>query len=465
MKIKYKRFFYFLILLLHLVVTECFFLFGSDIELMNFIPITIAISVISILALRYNILYMTRQFLILSVGLFIIFVKWFYGDAALFSYLEPRSQSMETALLAYRVTNFAMVGSFLGFQFSDQLFSSVRKFDWDYHVKQNNEKIRNYMILDIWKTTTLIFIILIILAGNYFQTAYGYNVFQGAYGEESGGKGITLGSMSIIGSLGIIILAYMTISSRMKHASLILFIMFSFYVIYCQILLGLRQDAMSIILGMFVIYKIVRTGNLQFRVQYLVPALLFYFFFEVWGVARTALSSGISFIDMISYAFSRFDASTGIKFGTISPICTTFSNALYLIQADYVQFSYGTTYLDWFLRIPPQFIYDDRPKALAWLFSEYKLLSGGGFFELGEAYLNFGLVGAFFLPMIFSFTLGQITNQFMYRPTYLNFLIFSGILSVFLRGHWYQTFAFFRAFTVVIILFFVFRFLQRALRR
>ncbi|MDC0607878.1 hypothetical protein OAO83_03805 [Amylibacter sp.] len=383
----------------------------------------------------------------------------------MFSYLEPRSQSMTTAILAYRVTNYAMIGSFTGFLFSDQLFVRHRKYNWEFHVQQNSEKIRNYFTLDIWKTSTLIFLFFIILAGSYFQKAYGYNVFQGAYGEEDGGKGVTLGSMTIIGSLGIFILTYMTVSSQMKFARPILFVMFVFYVIYSQILLGLRQDAISIMLGMFAIYKIVRTGNLQFSLKYLLPALVFYFFFEVWGVARTALSSGGSLVDMITYTFTRFDANVGIKFGTISPISTTFSNALYLIQGDYVQYSYGATYLDWLLRIPPQFIYEDRPRAMAWLFAEHDLLSAGGFFELGEAYLNLGLAGAFVFPMIISFSLGQITNTFMYRPTYLNFLIFSGILSVFLRGHWYQTFAFFRALTVVIALFILFRFLQHFLRR
>ena len=188
MIVKNKRLVYITILLVHLVITEYLFFFGSIDDLTNFVPYTLAISVISIFAVSHNILYMARQFLLLSVGLFIISVKWFYGDNAMFSYLEPRSQSMKTAILAYRATNYAMIGSFIGFLYSDRLFVRHRKYDWEFHVHRKNEKIRTYLTLDIWKTTTLIFLILIILAGNYFQKAYGYTVFQGAYGEEDGGK-------------------------------------------------------------------------------------------------------------------------------------------------------------------------------------------------------------------------------------------------------------------------------------
>jgi hypothetical protein len=147
--------------------------------------------------------------------------------------------------------------------------------------------------------------------------------------------------------------------------------------------------------------------------------------------------------------------------GTISPIATTFSNTVWLIENNILSYSFGQSYWEWILRIPPEVLYPDRPVDYAWMFQEYGLLSGGGFFELAEVYMNFGLLGALVIPGIVSFLMAKSYYHAFYRQSMLSYFLLFSFLTIFLRGTWYQTFAFFRAFLVCMLLYVTYIFIDQ----
>ena len=95
------------------------------------------------------------------------------------------------------------------------------------------------------------------------------------------------------------------------------------------------------------------------------------------------------------------------------------------------------------------------PQDLAWIFVNNGLTSGGGFFELAEAYLNFGVIGVLVVPFIISFLFGY--KLFIYNKySLLGSMLLFGLLSSFLRGIFYQSFALYKSVITgfIIIMFF-----------
>jgi hypothetical protein len=85
--------------------------------------------------------------------------------------------------------------------------------------------------------------------------------------------------------------------------------------------------------------------------------------------------------------------------------------------------------------------------------------SGGAFFELGEAYLNFGILGAFITPFLFSACVSFAMKKFLVSPYSIKSSIYLiSILSVLIRGLWYQNFVLYKAFITSIIILFHFVF-------
>ncbi|HYA47927.1 MAG TPA: hypothetical protein VEF92_10290, partial [Burkholderiales bacterium] len=68
----------------------------------------------------------------------------------------------------------------------------------------------------------------------------------------------------------------------------------------------------------------------------------------------------------------------------------------------------------------------------------------GGFFELAEAYLNFGLLGCLAVPFAISFLMGICYRKALAGSLFW-FMILGAVLAVFFRGAWYQTFSYYKA--------------------
>jgi len=139
--------------------------------------------------------------------------------------------------------------------------------------------------------------------------------------------------------------------------------------------------------------------------------------------------------------------------GTLGPITTTFANTVYLIKQNSLDFIYGRSYFEFLLRTPPEFLYPDRPKDYATIFANYGLSSGGGFFELAEAYLNFGIFGAFIVPMVITFLISFLYFRLKRGGGLFYIFALSSLLCIWMRGAWYQTFAYYKSFIAAALLY------------
>ena len=161
------------------------------------------------------------------------------------------------------------------------------------------------------------------------------------------------------------------------------------------------------------------------------------------------------------------DPNAGIAFrqGTLNDIATTYSGIIYMLKHSMVEYLYGSSYFDYLLRTLPSFLYPDRPQDLAWIFKDYGFTSGGGFFELAEAYYNFGYLGVFILPLLISFLFGYSYKKFIFnRNKLFSMLVFLALLANLLRGLLYQTFAFYKGIVTVFILYAIVLFISELIR-
>ena len=118
----------------------------------------------------------------------------------------------------------------------------------------------------------------------------------------------------------------------------------------------------------------------------------------------------------------------------------------------------GSSYFDFILRTPPAFLGLPRPEDLAWQMDVggYRMAQGG-IFEVAEAYWNFWYFGAFFIPLIISNLMAALLiksltskrNWFFFGSGFVALLLMSP------RGIWYQTFAYWRVFTVIVVVFLI----------
>jgi hypothetical protein len=243
-------------------------------------------------------------------------------------------------------------------------------------------------------------------------------------------------------------------------------IYFLFYGIYFR---GGRLEFLS---GLLVLYIGIPAafGNLKIVKYYHYLALIFLaIFMEFWGYLRAIWTSADTETMLEGY-IRMFE--TGVFFaGTISGISSAFANVVDMIETNVINYKFGVPYLEYFLRTPPEFLYPDRPKDLSSIFEEYGYISIGGFFEISEAYLNFGLVGVFIIPLAISYLIAKMYKKAISGSLffYIQLLAF---LSVFMRGAWYQTFAYYKAsitglilYVIMMILIKLFNYLRPSLNK
>lgn len=132
-------------------------------------------------------------------------------------------------------------------------------------------------------------------------------------------------------------------------------------------------------------------------------------------------------------------------------ICPVIYARMYIVDDERLSLLYGRSYLDYIPRTLPQFILPDRPAGMEWIFSDYGETSGGGIFELAEAFANFGMLGVIVIPSILTFIFGRVyVNSIVYR-THFWFMCYVLVRSLFFRRIWYQKFSFYKTVIVWLI--------------
>lgn len=412
---------------------------------------------------RANILFLARTFILGLIGYFPMIIKVMLGEGAFFSSYELSTQGFDIVVLMYVTTSFALLSNKIGLTLAKKRKLVYSNSDL-VPITQSPKKSRQTR-LNYWRLAGFIGVMLAFFSSYMFIRGYGQTILVAGYtSEDQGGAGIAFGSVIVLGGVGIFSLFVAGIKGYIKNWKIIFFIVCFIFIIYSQLLMGVRQDAMSTIFGLLILYGVANRREIGLKLSYIPIIIIAYIFFEAWGVARTALSAGVPITTIITEAFTNIGATDAIRMGTISPIATTFSNTVWLVQNNIINYSFGQSYWEWILRIPPEALYLNRPIDYAWMFQEYGLLAAGGFFELAEVYMNFGLLGALILPGIISFLMAKTYYYAFYRQSMLSYFLLFSFLTIFLRGTWYQTFAFFRAFLVCILLYFTYIFIVQILR-
>lgn len=388
---------------------------------------------------RNNALFLARTLILILPGYFAAGVQ-LWDPKLYYSVYEAVSQTLDISLTMYALSSFALLGSEVGLWLGSRNGGSAR--------------VGPALSDDFFFYAT---IVPFLLVSYYVSLMYGKSLFEASYASVAGLAGI--GSSTAIGA----ILAFVMFQNYLLKPSvskgIVLTLSLMYFLIFGMLIRGGRQDVLSCLFGLYVIYWGQKKIGAPISLRAAIAGIGLFIFMEYLGYIRSnVLSGGFDYVgyfyEFIGY---YFNPNGIVSFGTISPIASTFGNTIYAVKTGITGHIWGAGYWDYILRTPPEFLYPDRPRDYAWIFQDWNLKAGGGFFELAEAYLNFGVVGVILVPMGISFYISRVFTRYLSDGSLLNNFLLFALLSVFLRGALYQTFAFYKAAIASIILMYIFR--------
>jgi hypothetical protein len=402
----------------------------------------IAVVALTTRLFRYNVVYQSRVLLLVVIGYWAGVVKWIDPEAA-FSPLGTEVQTFDIGVQMFALTNIAVLGAAAGLMVAGR--------------KLYSEGARGVSInfpYSAWQSLFVFSTVIVLITGALSARSYGPSVLEGGYAEGEG-KGQLLGNLQ---SMGVICLVIASIAGmRLRHpwTKYFLAALTAYYLGWGIFIRGGRLEVLSGILALAAAVPAARGKLMRLRWYHYVGVILLAIFMEAWGTLRGTLHAENITSETGSDILVGYKAlqEAGIYHaGTISAIASTFSNTLHMIAHDVIHYRLGSSYFDYVLRTPPEFMYPGRPPDLAWMFEDYGYQALGGFFELAEAYLNFGILGCLVIPFLVSWFLSTCYRK-AFRGSFFWYVLLTAMLSVFFRGAWYQTFAFYKAVVTGLILY------------
>lgn len=440
--------FFVLICLYYCGILLCNSTFDSD-SLIKFLIITSLFSAILIARASYNIIFFSRLILLFLVGVYPFTIK-LIDPAYYFSVFEFKTQSLEITTFMYGLTLIALPSAFIGWLIGQKLV----------HCSKRPVVNLNF---DYYRFFFYASGIALIYFGHMIAVSSGGTIFNMAYGMSTSGTPL-LGTAAATGGVALSIMFYCALVLDEKKY-LFLFVAAGFYLlIWCQLIRGLRQECIGTCFSIFIIYLMFHHKKIGWRPVYFIYMIPMYLFLELWGLVRTGLHLYIrgetDVSDVINMGLGNAAIMDNVVYsGTLGPITTTFANTVFLGENGLISFLYGSGFTDYLLRTLPAFLYPERPQDLAYIFQDYGLSSGGGFFELAEAYLNFGILGAALVPLLISLAISCAYAYAKKGANLYRFFALTSLLCVWLRGAWYQTFAYYKSFISATILFLIISFI------
>lgn len=393
-----------------------------------------------------NIILASRLFLLYIVGAYPLAIK-LWDDHLYFSVFEFNTQTLQVAVIMYALTLIAVPACCIGWHVGERAGRCAPAVSPRHSAPDLPYHQRVFYLCAICA----------LLSGYLIVSSSTGTIFDSQYGSGTEGAPI-LGSASAIGGIALSVMFYCTLILRKKVFSFVILIVAFYLLIWCQILRGLRQDVVGVVFSCVVLYLLIEAKDMSIKLKYILCVLPFMLLLELWGLIRTGLSQfmagEIDTDELFNMGLGNAAVMSDVVYsGTLGPIATTFSNIVYLMREGAIDVIYGQGYFDYILRTPPEFVYPGRPKDYATMFPDYGLTSGGGFFELAEAYLNFGLLGTFFVPLLITAFIAYFYSTVKWNRGIFYVFALSSILCVWLRGSWYQTFAFYKSFISAALLF------------
>lgn len=440
---------YYLLIIYNALLSCTYIIYNEKISYMYYF-FSLIIFIFILINNSRNILFFVRTFFLGIIGFIALGAK-IVSENALFGYHMHDSQTTVIATLMFLLTNIALFSSEMGI-----LLGEKTKITTSEKIYFENKTFFYFVYL-------LLFIIIYIMT-----FSNGSLIMMGGTYADGSGTTLPINNLNIFSNILLftLILVYFKFNNIPKLNSkkyFYLIVLISCYLfIYAQLLRGVRMDALNGIFGAIILYLIYNNKSLKVTPKILILGVLLFILIQLIGILRGALSflelDDIISLLMVSFNNLIYNENASILFyqGTINDIATTFSGIILLLKNNVIEFYYGGSYIDYIFRTPPQFLYPDRPKDLAWIFENNGFTSGGGFFELAEAYLNFGIFGVFIIPFIISFLFSISYKMFILNKYSLfhSILLFS-LLSGFMRGLLYQTFTFYKSIITGIIIYLI----------
>lgn len=222
-----------------------------------------------------------------------------------------------------------------------------------------------------------------------------------------------------------------------------------FVVIWLQLLRGDRES-LSFVLGCFLIYNILIDNLISLRKvklpwkKMLLLALILFIVSYIIGVLRSAMVG--KDISMVATVLEESTINSGFEIDNL--VSGTWSAALLSplsVAGDYINsmssIRYGQTYIDLLGSIIPGFIADwigyvrpiDGSRGPAW-----EMRYGqGGTHAVVVPFMDFRMIGVFFIIMLWSFSLAKIEQYVVRNPSIMSSSLFVIIITALPHWLWY----------------------------
>lgn len=295
----------------------------------------------------------------------------------------------------------------------------------------------------------VISLLVIVLVGYLSSLSYGPPVWEATYASGQG-QGQLLGNLQ---SIGVIFVGInFLIAQRLNNKNILLLSLSGcfYFLVFGILVRGGRLEFLSGMLALYICFYVIRGLPAGMKLRNYGWLILAALSMEYFGYLRYALA-GVEAEAFLDGFWKMYDNEV-LFLGTISGIGSSYANVIEMLEVGILDFSFGWHYLEYIFRTPPQFLYPDRPEDLSSIFETYGYLSIGGFFELAEAFLNFGIWGVLIIPAIITFYFKRVLDKAV-SGSFLNYILLLAIVSVFMRGAWYQTFAYYKAIVTGLIIY------------
>lgn len=384
---------------------------------------------------RDNALFAARTLLLVLPGYYATGIQ-LWNPSLYYSFYERVSQTLDISLIMYGLTNLALAGSEVGLRIG--------------RLENAPGIPRDSIFDDDFAFYALV--IPVLGLSQYVSLLYGPSLMEASYASGVGMSG--LGSATTICTILLFVMFVHVLRKPTLQKKIIFAVCSGALLLYGIMMRGGRQDVISFLFGIYIIFWLVRGRGAPIKPFVAIGVISLAVLMEYFGFIRSyVLNAEFDYIGQFrDFIYFYTHPTDVVTFSTFSPVAITFANTIYAVKTGIVSTIHGHGYLDYILRTPPEFMYPDRPRDYAWIFVDWNLLTGGGFFELAEAYLNFGWAGPAIVPLVVSFVLSRTYHLVVARRGQFAFIALFGFLSVFLRGTLYQTFAFYRAALVAVVL-------------
>jgi hypothetical protein len=399
-----------------------------------------------------EILFASRQFLLAAPGL-LAFANKSLDPQSLFAKHMSFSQSSEMATKMMFLSMLAVLGSHIGYKWiSKRIISSF--------------PVPLVSIITPKFAYVLYYggIAGSLAAGTYFAINV-RPVWELTYGSNVVGEVLFGNLNSMIGVFfGAALIGFLTIKNNQKqnHSPLILIVAAVYVLGWCYLARGYRQDVISTLFLCYLVFYMSLSKLPRVRAKVILVGILVVILGQAWGLLRGGMGELSSFTwdEVVGYMLENDPGrDVLISGGTLNDVSATFSGTVFFVDNGSLELELGLGYLRFILRSVPNFLWSERPRDEAWIFTEdFAATSGGGFYELAQAYLNFGVLGCFFVPLIITIFIFYFYRKATYNPSLIAIFSILGILSAWLRGSLYQTFAFWRGWNTglfILLIFFI----------